>query len=243
MQPSLRERAASALGTAVIVALLGYLLFVGMAVDIGGQADRAIALLDLRVPAAPVRKPRPVERPKPGRAPSRTSPRNLRNAATPIVVPPPPVVLPMTSPVIVATMAGKGMAQSNGASNLAGPGSGAGGSGTGSGDGGDGDGGGDTPPRQIRGRLKYSDLPADLVDGGKSFALAVRYDVETDGSVGACAVTASSGSAELDALACRLIRERFRFRPSHDADGRPLVSTIEENHSWELDRSPEGSGR
>lgn len=233
------------MGTAIIVGLLGYLLFVGMTVDIRGQADRAIALLDLRVPPPPpIHKPKPVVQPKLGHAPSKPSPRNLRNKATPIVAPPPLVILPSPSPVIVALKPGTGMAQSNGASNRAGPGEGAGGQGNGLGSGGhgDGDGGGDTPPRQIKGRLKYSDLPPDLRDSGRQFSVSVRYEVEIDGGVGSCTVERSSGAAELDALACQLILQRFRFRPSRDADGHAVASTIEENHSWELDRSSDATG-
>jgi len=246
MQASVQDRLVSLLGTAVIVALLGYVLFVGMTVDISRQADRAIALLDLRMPPLPPKpKSKPVERPKVGHAPSRPSPRNLRNKATPIVAPPPLIVLPRPSPVIVAPKAGLAMAASNGASNHAGPGEGAGGQGNGLGSGGDGDGddGGDVPPRQIKGRLKDSDLPIDLLAVGKPYTVSVRYLVEITGRVGDCVVAHSSGSAGLDALTCRLIQQRFRFDPSRDADGRPVESTIEEDQSWEVDPSPQPTGR
>lgn len=244
MQASVQDRLWSALGTAIIVGLLGYLLVVGMTVDMRVQAERAIALVAFRAPPPPTPRVKTIVRPKAGRPSSAASPRNLRNKATPIVVPPPLIALPRPSPVIVALKPGTGMAASNGASDRAGPGQGAGGNGNGLGGGGngDGDGGGDTAPEQIRGRLKYSDLPADLRDSGKSFAVSVRYAVETSGRIGDCSITRSSGSAELDALTCQLIQQRFRFRPSRDADGNPVESIVEENHSWDLDRSPEGTG-
>ena len=244
MQASVQDRLWSALGTAVIVALLGYLLFVGMTVDLGRQTDRTLALLDLRMPPPPPR-PKAVERPKSGHAPSRPSPRNLKNQATPIVAPPPLILLPRPSPVIVAPKPGLGMAASNGGSDRAGPGEGAGGQGNGRGSGGngDGDGGGDTPPRQIKGRLKDSDLPADLLQVGKPYTVSVRYRVEIDGRVGDCLIAHSSGSAGLDSLTCRLIQQRFRFDPSRDADGHPVESTIEEDQSWEVDPPSDPAGR
>ncbi len=241
MQASIQDRLVSALGTAVILALLGYLLFVGMSVDLRARADRAIALIDLRIaPPPPPHKPRPVERPRAGRPSSQPSPRNLRNKATPIVVPPPLILLPRPTPVVVAPKAGTGMAASNGASDRPGPGQGAGGNGNGLGGGGDGngDGGGDTPPRHVKGRLKNADIPVDLLAVGRPYTVSVRYQVRVDGRVGDCAIAHSSGVAALDSLTCRLIQQRFRFDPSRDADGHPVESTIEEDQSWEIEAAP-----
>ena len=246
MQASVRDRLLSAVGTALILALFGYLLFVGMRVDIHRQADRAIALLDLRAPPPPpVHKPKPIVQSKLGHAPSRASPRNLHNKATPIVAPPPLVILPSPSPVIVALKPGTGMAPSNGASNRAGPGEGAGGHGNGLGSGGDGDGdgGGDVGPRQIKGRLKGADIPVGLIDTGREYTVSVRYKVEVTGKVGECAIEHSSGVAGLDALTCNLIQQRFRFDPGHDANRQPFEATIEENHSWEIDPPAEKSAQ
>jgi protein TonB len=238
MQASVQDRLVSALGTAIILTLFGYLLIVGMNVDMRRQADRAIALLDVRIPLPPpVHKPKPVQNPKTGRPSSRPSPRNLKNKATPLVAPPPLIPLPAPSPVVVALKPGAGMATSNGASNRAGPGEGSGGQGNGSGNGGDGDGdgGGDTPPRQIKGRLKDSDLPADLLQTGRLYVVSVRYTVDVTGHVQDCAIAHSSGSAGLDTMTCRLIQQRFRFDPSRDAARHPVESIIEEDHSWEID--------
>ena len=40
----------------------------------------------------------------------------------------------------------------------------------------------------------------------------------------------------LDALTCRLIRERFRFRPSRSGAGKPVPAWIRENHEWVFER-------
>ncbi len=238
MQASVQERLLSALGTAIIVGLLGYLLFVGMSVDLRVRAEQAIALISLTPP--PPEKPRPpVIRPKLAMPSGKASPPNLRNKATAIVALPPIVPLVVPTSIVAAPKAGIGMAPSAGASDRPGPGSGAGGQGDGTGSGGSGDGdgdGGDVAPRQIKGRIKQSDIPAGLLDTGKAYALSVRYHVEVDGRVGDCAVTRSSGNAVLDQRVCNLIQQRYRFVPAHDSDGHPFETTFEEDHSWEMER-------
>jgi protein TonB len=117
-------------------------------------------------------------------------------------------------------------------------GGGAGGTGTGgngsggTGEGSDGSGGGGTPPVQIGGRITDRDYPRALSDIGISGTVSVRYRVGVDGRVTDCLITHSSGHEELDVLTCRLIERRFRYRPSRDEEGRPVPSTIVENHSW-----------
>lgn len=238
MQERVQERLIGALGSSIVVTLLGYMLIVGMAVDMHARAEDVMTLLDLQSPR-PQLHPRQahVVPQKAIKASGKASPRNLRNKATEVVTPPPTVLLPAPSPIVAAPKAGVGMASSAGASDRPGPGEGAGGQGDGTGSGGygNGDGGGDIPPRQIRGRLSPSDLPPDLIQGNGG-TVSVRYDVAINGSVSGCRVMASSGSAELDGLTCRLIEQRFRFAPARDRQGRPFPSTIEEDHSWEIER-------
>ncbi|HLY88093.1 MAG TPA: TonB family protein [Acetobacteraceae bacterium] len=240
MQASIQEKLLSALGAAIVVLLFGYLLLVGMTVGIPVRDEQILTLLDYRAPAPRPRRPPPhVRRLKPARAPGKPSPPNLRNKAAAIVTTPTPVPPPIPSPLVSASKAGTGMAAQSGASDRPGPGEGAGGEGNGTGGGGygNGDGGGDVPPRLIKGRLKFSDLPADLRDSQIGGTVSVRYSVEVNGGVGDCIVMVSSGNAELDQTTCRLIQQRFRFDPSHDRDGRPVRSMIDENHSWEFDMS------
>ena len=130
----------------------------------------------------------------------------------------------------------------SGSAVVRGPGTGAGGSGDGFGSGGDGDGdgsrgrdAGETTPRFLRVRMSTSDLPEELFVTGFNGTVGVRYVVDRSGRVPYCEVTRSSGNATVDAITCRLIRERFRYRPSRDAAGRPVESTIVENHTWEVE--------
>lgn len=234
MRAAVQDRVVAGVGTVLVVALLGLALVLGLTVDLRTATQHALAVFDVRPPATP---PPPIERRrvKP-RAAGRAAPRNLRNKATAVVAPP-PIVTPPPPPIVTAARAGPGAAAETGASDRPGPGQGAGGRGNGDGGGGAGDGDGDdTPPEQVGGRLKPSDMPLELAAPGADYTVWVRYHVEIDGRVGDCTVTRSSGSALLDTRVCQLIRQRFRFRPSRDPDGRPVRSTIVEYQSFGVDR-------
>ena len=241
------DRARGAIAAGLVCAALGYALIVGLAVRMPGAVDDGLALF-----AVPPEKPRAVVKTVPPKVRSHrpegaAAPPNLRSKATEIVAPPPEVVIVVPPLVIAAPKAGIGAEASAGAANIVGPGSGSGGEGDGTGGGGngDGDGGGlddETPPRQIRGRLSDADYPRELGDEDIGGTVAVRYVVETNGRVRDCRATRSSGSAVLDALTCRLITERFRFKPSLDRLGRPVAAVIVENHSWVVEDLPAEAG-
>ncbi|MBA3896277.1 MAG: energy transducer TonB [Sphingomonadaceae bacterium] len=169
------------------------------------------------------------------------SPPNLKAKASDIVAPP-PIVPPIVPPPIFATSTpGLGANAFAGASTVRGPGTGSGGqgTGTGSGDNGDGVGGGDeTPPLQIKGRLKDSDYPHAAGDLGVGGTVSVRFTVTTDGRATECRVTRSSGSAVLDETTCRLIEQRFRYEPSHDTQGHAVESELVEDHTWVVHDEP-----
>lgn len=236
MYASPRERTASALAALGIVVLLAFALVFGLRVGAIVRDPGAI----VSVLFEPDRKPPPPE-PKPRPKPATThAPKgdpgqhNLKNKATPIVAPKVvPLIVP--PPVVVATQAGIGQAAQTGASDRMGPGQGAGGYGNGNGgggDGGNGDGGVVVGPRQIKGKLSFKDLPDGMLRPGSEARVGVRYVVEVDGTVSSCSADEPSGIPQLDRLACRLIEERFRFRPGRDRFGRPVRTTIVEAHSW-----------
>ncbi len=229
------DRIKAAIAAVALQGLLVYALVTGLAVHMPGVADGRLALFSVLPKPPPPEKPvpRPV---KSAKAEGAAAPPNLRSRATEAVAPP-AIVPPITPPpIVVAPTAGTGADPSAGASDRPGPGSGAGGQGNGTGSGGagdgDGDGGTDIPPRQIKGRIKNSDYPRAARDALIQGTVAVRYTVTTDGRATDCRVTGSSGNAELDATTCRLIEQRFRFKPSRDEDGTPVEAIIVENHSW-----------
>jgi protein TonB len=157
----------------------------------------------------------------------------LRNQATPVFAPKlPPLIVP--PPIVTATQPARGDAAQTGASDRAGPGQGAGGTGNGTGGGGTGGNGDDIAvgPHQIKGKLSFKDLPEGMLKPGGGASVGVRYAVNVDGTVSDCFADEPSGLPQLDALACRLIEQRFRYRPARDRAGRPVRSIVAESHSW-----------
>lgn len=241
MAASTQERAISALLSAAILLGMGVMLVLGLRPDL----RKALRPGDLIAVVLSPPRPTPTSEPRrPPPPPARTSaakgapaPAALRNKATAVVAPPVPIVL-APPPVVAAPIANTGAAASNGAADVPGIGQGAGGIGNGFGGGGlGGNGAGrapgpETEPRQIKGKLSQRDLPDGLLAPGAEASVGVRYTVLTDGTVGDCTVTRSSGIAALDPLPCRLIRERFRFRPARDGWGRPVNAQIVETHTW-----------
>ena len=96
-----------------------------------------------------------------------------------------------------------------------GAGGGAGGQGYGEGEGG-------TDLEHISGEILPSDYPPNLGKAGIGGRVTVAFTVQVNGRATGCHVTRSSHVPELDALTCRLIEQRFRFRPSTDRYGRPI---------------------
>lgn len=237
-----RDRLLAAAAAIGVQALIGIALITGLAVHFSNPVEQGLKLFAAEEPPPPPRQ-RVIPAPKVAatRPEGRASPPNLRSRATEIAAPVPVVVVPLPPPpVITAPKPFVANDPTSGSAAVRGPGTGAGGIGDGFGSGGDGDGDGgggrpETAPRFVRGRMSTSDLPEALFVSGFRGSVGVRYVVARDGRVPSCEVTRSSGNATVDAVTCRLIRERFRFRPSRDGAGRPVDSMIVENHSWEVE--------
>ncbi len=237
-----RERAGGAAAAATLTLALGALLVAGLAVRAHVAADDdGMALFRV----APDRPPPPEAiraRQRDTRPEGEAAPPNLTSRATEVVVPESIVPLPLPPPPMPVTeKAADSTQETSGAADTPGPGSGAGGQGDGFGAGGSGDGRGAgdpdaIPPRWIRGDIRDSDYPEDLADAGIGGRVTVLYLVETNGRVSDCDVVGSSGVPRLDALTCRLIRERFRFRPSRSGAGKPVPALIRESHEWVFER-------
>jgi protein TonB len=190
--------------------------------------------------------PPPPPRKEPGSSAAKesSSPPNLRDEATSVFAPSPrvpPLIMP--PPIIAAPEPDTGDAVSTGAADRAGPGRGSGGRGEGhrgaSKDSGYGSGQDFRQPaalpRQIRGRLRFSDLPRDLRREREGAELTLRYRIGIDGAASDCRILVSSGRPELDAHTCRYITEHFRFRPARDERGRPVPYVMTEIHGWDAE--------
>jgi protein TonB len=233
--PSTRDRLPAAIVAVLVQAALLWALIVGLSVSFGTPVSTPLDLFTVSPPPPP-----PVAK-KVEKRPSRThrpegeaSPPNRRSRATEIAAP--PVVVPAPSPVVAAPAPLLGADASTGSAAIAGPGTGSGGvgNGLGSGNGGDGDGAGgdETPPRWIGGRIRDGDFPDALRETTSGGTVGVRYTVLPTGRVADCRITRPSGVPLLDQTTCRLIVQRFRYRPSLDTAGRPVASDIVESHEW-----------
>jgi protein TonB len=73
---------------------------------------------------------------------------------------------------------------------------------------------------------------ADNRQGQLSGTVEVQVTVEPDGQVSNCTAIRGSGNAGLDAMTCRLVRERARFNPAFNAQGRPVSSQAYTTFVW-----------
>lgn len=226
-----RTRIASATGVAVAHLLIAAALLTGFTLHFEGTAEPRLRLFDVIEPLPPARVDPPVA--PPSRAPEEApAPPNLRAEASPVVAPLSPI--PPRNPISAAPVPGAGSTPSAGAADVAGPGTGAGG--TGHGNGGGGAGAPATRARLVRGRIRDSDYPHAALRAGIEGTVTVRISVAASGRVSDCAIARSSGSAELDATTCRLIRQRFRYRPAKDTEGRNVPDVAGGTQRWWIPR-------
>ena len=234
-----RPRRRSLLIVALLHGVIGWVLLVGLSVEVKRQIEPILLAFDLRdVPPPPAPVLPKARAPRPAGA---AAPPNRRAKASPVVAPVPIVLPDIPPPSLAAVVAGLGADASAGAAPIIGPGTGAGGAGqgTGSGDAGDGDGGGGGAPlKLLRGRIGNGDYPREALRAGASGTVHLRFVVDTDGRAHGCRVTLSSGNAALDTTTCRLIEKRLRYRPETDGNGTPVAVVVTGRQVWELAPRP-----
>lgn len=233
-----RESVPAALASALLVGGMAAGLTFGLGSSVAGStvtALRSIVFPPDRPPPPPARRPHHA-----AAAPARPS--GSAGAAPAPPVPVIPLVVPLTIPPVPQPATGTLVVPGTG-SGAGNDGMGPGGGGTG----GNGKGSGDSGPAvaavQVAGRLSARDLPRDVLQPGGELAVSVAYVVGTDGRVRDCAITASSGYQAVDLLVCRLLVERFRYRPARDGAGRPVPAPVRETHSWARRADPPSSAR
>jgi protein TonB len=219
-----------ALAAVVLVQLgLGAALLSGLRVDALKQNELISHLIEITLPEPPPPPPPvTVTRPRPARHQTAAAPKAASKPLGGSPGPQPSHALPAPTPVVPVHPT----APASGGGSGTGPamGSGAGGGTGGQGYGGDDEGGTDLV--QIAGEILPSDYPPDLRGRGIGGRVAMTFTVGTNGRVTSCTVTRSSGVPELDALTCRLIEQRFRYRPSTDRYGRPIPDEVDGEHDW-----------
>jgi protein TonB len=223
-----RERAYALAAVLVVQAALGFALLTGLRVPVTRTADAVQKLIDFALPKPPP-PPRPppilTERKVVHRASSapKAEPKPLGGSPGPQPAHAPPSVTPVVAvrPTVAPSGGGTGTAPALGS----GAGGGTGGQGYGADEGG-------TDLEHIAGEILPSDYPPSLGRAGVGGRVSVTFTVEVNGRVTGCHVTRSSRVPELDALTCRIIEQRFRFRPSMDRYGRPYADEVDWDHDW-----------
>jgi len=240
-----RDRLKSAAAAALFHGLIGYAFLTGLGFDLVSEAPDQLKLFDVtEAPPPPAAEP-PAEIDESDNRKTKdpegaAAPPNKKDTPAPVVAPPPEIRIERPPPVVAAPAPAEGWAFDAGAAKIDGPGTGRGGEGTGLGSGlhgtGTGGGGGGRPRRAvlIRGGIYDRDYPPAALARGAQGVVFMRFVVAPNGRVRDCRITRSSGDRALDETTCRLIRERFIYRPASDAGGRPVPDTIIGEHLWEL---------
>lgn len=78
----------------------------------------------------------------------------------------------------------------------------------------------------VRRVFSSDDYPEDALGQNQGGLTQYMLMIGKDGSVMDCVVAQSSGIASLDAMGCQVIRERAKFTPATDANGKPTVDTL-----------------
>jgi len=222
-----RDRLAAFAAVALVQLTLGVVLLSGFRIDDLRRTELVSQLIDVAIPPPPPPPVVPVQAHRAERlqaAAPKAAPKPIGGSPGPR----PSHATPTTTPVVSI----RPTAPAPGGGSGTGPaiGSGAGGGAGGQGYGADDEGGTDLV--QIAGEIRPSDYPRDLRDQGIGGRVGMVFTVGPSGRVTSCTVTRSSGVPELDALTCRLIRERFVYRPSTDRYGRPIADEVEGEHDW-----------
>jgi protein TonB len=223
-----RERAYALAAVVAVQAALGFALLTGLRVPVTRTADAVQKLIDIALPKPPP-PPKPVpiltERKVAHRASSapKAEPKPLGGSPGPHPAHAPPSVTPVVA--VRPTVAPSGGGTGTGPALGSGAGGGTGGQGYGADEGG-------TDLEHIAGEILPSDYPPSLGRAGVGGRVSVTFTVEVNGRVTGCHVTRSSRVPELDALTCRIIEQRFRFRPSMDRYGRPYADEVDWDHDW-----------
>lgn len=234
-QPSSRQRLIAGSGALLVALGVGFVLASGLDLGVIRIASEAISAIALPAPHPPREQPIPSTASSEKQS-GKASAANRYAKATQVVAPKPVIVPPTPPPVTAAPQPGAGSDSSAGATPIPGPGSGAGGRGDGTGAGGWGNGtGGGSKAIWRSGTIRDRDYPKDASRAKVGGEVEVRFTIQPTGRVTGCRVTRSSGDTSLDATTCRLIEERFRFKPATNAAGEPIASQYGWRQSWWLE--------
>jgi protein TonB len=86
--------------------------------------------------------------------------------------------------------------------------------------------------------ITSDDYPPKALRLGQEGRVGVAYVIGIEGRVADCRVTASSGSAVLDAASCDILFRRASYTPARDAAGCPIASRRALAIRWQIPKEP-----
>jgi protein TonB len=191
--------------------------------------QRVLRVFDVRALPPPPPPPPAQQRQRPKEKEGGSAPKNIRSEATPIVAPRPKIETPTVQKIAATETPRQGLAPTQGASDVRGPGTGSGGAGngTGSGAGGNGPGGGGEaaePPHLVTPVLRGRDFQRDTLDSWpRGATVFLRLRVDARGYVSECTVDRGTGLPSIDQTLCNLAHDRLRFRPAVNRSGQAVA--------------------
>ena len=220
-----RERLYALAAVVAVQLCLGFALLTGLRVDIRRSSETVLQLIAVTLskpPPPPLVQPPPASKPHPQSAP-KAAPDKSGGSPGPQPAHAPPSVTPVFA--VRPSVAPSGGGAGSGPALGSGSGGGVGGEGYGGDEGG-------SDLEQIAGEITPRDVPRHLREAGIGGTVGFVFTVGVNGRVTRCAVTRSSGVPELDALTCRLVQQRFVYRPATDRYGRPVSDEVEGEQEW-----------
>lgn len=96
-----------------------------------------------------------------------------------------------------------------------------------------------TPARPLNAGewITHQDYPLSAIRAGEEGTVSFALTVTPEGSVPGCEVTGGTAPDTLKLLTCELIRQRARFEPARDDQGRASGATYDGTVVWQI---PEG---
>lgn len=82
--------------------------------------------------------------------------------------------------------------------------------------------------------FSVDDYPAAALRARIEGVVGFTLVVDPDGRVSDCSITGPSGSADLDAATCRILRSRARYTPARNAAGEPVSGSDRGAMTWRL---------
>ena len=90
------------------------------------------------------------------------------------------------------------------------------------------------PMGNLMGLFSSKDYPWPAIMSRMEGTTGVELLIDDKGSVADCSVTETSGNATIDAQSCAIFKERAKFAPALDLQGKPTRSSYSQRISWRM---------